>query len=423
MKKLFLYLSAFLTLISCSKKNDITKEESNDPDAVVNVLKDNSGFDTVFNVVKALGSANSAPPSIQIADFSLETNNNFNIVYYIEQPSQQSVIANYFRFSKNLITQAVVPLPQYADNLSNLSPAQIKQDGLGLGLQQFKPYSNYFTYVVTRESASINFKNSIDFRGDISSGIQTFNPIGEADLAYYYPVSNIAGAANKDNAFGYFTYGTPSPSYLTKVCNPFSFVFLNKSGFPILKTLLEPRILSQGVSMAFTVRPDSLIAAEVNSTTFTQATVTRLKLEGITTANSNYNVLRHYSTDGKIISILLNEISSKKYWTYSYNFNTKAFTKGLEGAILDYSGDGSDIDFDEFGNIYYSGYAANGTNKIGVSIYKKAIDGQTTRIGTDDFLKFGTIVKLKIFMGKVYFALNGKKTGFDRYQLSVLRQQ
>jgi len=128
-------------------------------------------------------------------------------------------------------------------------------------------------------------------------------------------------------------------------------------------------------------------------------------------------------TDGKILGILFKNESSKKYWTYSFNFNTKVITKGLENVILDYSGDCSDIDLDEIGNIYYSGFAANGVNKVGVSIYKKGIDGQTTRIGADDFLKFGTIIKLKALMGKVYFALNGKKTGFDKYQLSVLKQQ
>jgi hypothetical protein len=150
MKKLFLFGFALLGVISCSKKTEIIKEEPINPDAVINVLKDNSGFDTVFNVVQALGSANSAPPSINIADFTLETNNNFNIVYYTEFPSQQSVLANYIRFSKNLNTQAVISLPQYADNLKGLSPAQIKSDGLGLGIQQFKPYSNYFIYAVIR---------------------------------------------------------------------------------------------------------------------------------------------------------------------------------------------------------------------------------------------------------------------------------
>lgn len=54
---------------------------------------------------------------------------------------------------------------------------------------------------------------------------------------------------------------------------------------------------------------------------------------------------------------------------------------------------------------------------------KKEIADPTIRIGADDFLKFGTIIKLKVLMGKVYFALNGKKTGFDKYQLSVLKQQ
>ena len=422
MKKSFLYLIALFALASCTKEPETIKVEPVNPDAVVSVLKDNSGFDTVFNVVKGLSTFISAETPLKVVDFSLETNNNFNIVYTTEEPSQQSLLVYYYRFSKNLSTQAVVPLPQYADNLKTFSQAQIKSDGLGIGIQQFKPYSNFFTYAITRSSASINFLNSIEFKGDIVATIKSGNPVGESDVGYYYPVANIAGAANKDNGFGYFTYGAPTPTHLFKACTPFSFAFLNNSGNPIIKSLLEPRQLAQGASMAFTIRPDSLIAAEVNNTTFTQSTVTRLKLD-LTLTGGGYNVQRHYSVDGKIMSILLNQPDTKKYWTYTYNFTTKILAKGQEGILLDYSGEGSDIDFDEFGNIYYSGYAANGSNKVGVSIYKKGIDGQTTRIGADDFLKFGTIIKLKVLMGKVYFALNGKKTGLNKYQLSVLKQQ
>ena len=422
MKKSFIYLIGLVAFASCTKEAEIIKVEPVNPDAVISVLKDNSGFDTVFNVVKGLSTFISGETPLKVVDFSLETNNNFNIVYTTEEQSQQSLLVYYYRFSKNLTTQAVVPLPQYADDLKTFSQAQIKSDGLGIGIQQFKPYSNFFTYAITRSSASINFLNSIEFKGDIVATIKSGNPVGESDVAYYYPVGNIAGAANKNNAFGYFTLGTATASYLTKICNPYPFVFLNNSGFPIIKTLFEPRQFAQGTSMAFTIRPDSLIAAEVNSPTYERSTVTRLNLN-LTLTGGGYNVQRHYSVDGKILSILLNQPDTKKYWTYTYNFTTKILAKGQEGILLDYSGEGSDIDFDEFGNIYYSGYAANGTNKVGVSIYKKGIDGQTTRIGADDFLKFGTIIKLKVLMGKVYFALNGKKTGFDKYQLSVLKQQ
>jgi len=422
MKNSVLFLLCFMAFSACKKQTEEPETANPNPDEVVNVLKDNSGFDTVFNVVKGLSSATFAPPSIQIADFSVETNNNFNIVYYTEAPSQQSVLANYFRFSKNLTTQAVIPLPPYADNLQTLSPAQIANDGLGLGLQQFKPYSNYFTYVVSRSSASINFKNSIEFKGDISCPISTFNPIGVADMGYYYPVSNIGGTQNVDNAFGYFTLGTPNASYLTKVCNSYSIVFLNKSGYRIIRSLIEPRQLAQGASMVFTIRPDSVVASEFNYTTSVLSTVTRLKLESVPLSGS-FQTLRHYSADGKIMGIMLKDETLNKYWTFSYNFTTKVLAKGLENATLEYSADGTDLDLDEFGNIYYSGYAANGSNKAGVSIYKKAIDAQTTRIGADDFLKFGTIIQLKVLMGKVYFALNGKKTGFEKYQLSVLKQK
>ena len=420
MRNSILFCLGLLSFASCKKEAGIPEPEVANPDAVVNVLKDNSGFDTVFNVVKGLSSATGLGASIQVADFSLENNNNFNIVYYTESPSQQSVLADYYRFSKNLTTQAVISLPQYADNLKTLSPAAIANNGFSLGLQQFKPYSNYFTYEVSRYSTT--FRNSIEFRGDIASSIGNSNPIGVADLGYYYPAANIGGTQNADNAFGYFTLGTANASYLTKVCNPHSIAFLNKSGNRIIRSLLEPRQLAQGSSMAFTIRPDSVVASEYNYNTQTLSTVTRIKLEGVT-STTLLSTMRHYSADGKILSILLRDESLKKHWTFSYNFTTKLLTKGLENSTLEYSGDGTDMDLDELGNIYYSGFAANGANKTGVSIYKKGVDGQTTRIGADDFLKFGTIVKLKYLIGKVYFALNGKKTGLNKYQLSVLRQQ
>lgn len=427
MKKLLTYFVVLVVLISCKKKDELVKEEPLDPNAPVNVLKENSGFDTVFNVVRGLGSVNGAPPAIKIADFTVETNNNFNIVYYTEEQLQQSLTYGYVRYSKNLTTNATVPLPQYADDLRGLSPAQLKLDGLGLGLQQFKPYSNFFIYAVVRNSSSLTFANSISFEGDFDSKIKSFNPVGEPDMGFYLPSSNNGIRGN--SAYCYYTIGViqsdTEQNYLTSVCNPYLLLFTNNSGSPLLKCLLESRYGKVGNLTAFTIRPDSLIASEIDRTTTAMTTVNRLKLgeSNLLKSTNYYSTIRHYSTDGKIMGILLKNEDEKKYWTYSYNFTTKVLSKGQEGVTLDYSADGSDIDLDEFGNIYYSGYAANGTNKVGVSIYKKGIDGQTTRIGADDFLKFGTIIKLKFLMGKVYFALNGKKTGLDKYQLSVLRQQ
>lgn len=421
MKKL---LSAFLfcfLITACEKEtNDPVKPEQPPVIGPVSVLNDNSGFDTVMNVVRVLSSATVAPPGIYVADFSLEANNNFNIVYYTEFPSQQSVIASYSRFTKNLATQAIVPLPPYADNLSTFSPAQIQNSGYNLTLQQFRPYSNYFTYAQQRPG-SFSINNSIEFKGDYSALIKTANPVGVADLGFYYPVANIEGASARNNAFGYFTLGTPSPSYLTKVCNPLSLTYLNKSNASVVCSLLEARYSFQGASMEFAIRSDSLIASEVNINDLTKIKVAAIATSQIT-GNAVYKTMRHYTPDGNILAILLHNEIASTFWTFTYNFATRTLTKGLENAHLDYGDTGSDYDLDEAGNIYYSGYAANGANKTSVTIYKKDITGMNTRIGADAFLKNGRIIKLKYLSGKVFVAVNGKQTGTSTYQLTILKQ-
>ncbi len=423
MKKHVLFLMISTFLFSCEKKEVIPIVEPIDPTKTVNILQDGASFETIFEIAIPLQSVNAAPPSIDIADFTVEKNNNFNIVYSISQPSQQSVLTGFTRFSKNLITQEVIPLPQYANDLKGLSPAQIQLDGLGLGMTKFKPYSNFFNYAVIR-NGSFNFKNSISFQGDQKATIASFNPIGIADLAYYYPVSN-TGAASKNNAFGYITLGTPSPSYLTSVCNPYDISFYNNSPFPIYACLFEPRVFNgQGTSKSFFIRSDSVIVNELNIDTKQQTFLTGFKWDNVIPSVSNgFETLRHYSEDGSILCILFFNRSLNKYYSFSYNFTTKILTKGLEDTRLDYSAEGSDLDTDEFGNIYYSGYADNGANKIAVSIYKKSIDGSTSLVGTNNFLKFGTIVQLKHLFGKVYVAVNGKITGTSSYQMTVVRQK
>jgi hypothetical protein len=68
------------------------------------------------------------------------------------------------------------------------------------------------------------------------------------------------------------------------------------------------------------------------------------------------------------------------------------------------------------------GYAANGTNTNGVSIYKKTTGGSVSLVGQDNILKFGAVVKLKTLMGKVFIAVTGKKTGTSAYQLSIIKE-
>lgn len=97
-------------------------------------------------------------------------------------------------------------------------------------------------------------------------------------------------------------------------------------------------------------------------------------------------------------------------------------SKGVENVSLDYATVGSDVDTDEFGNIYYSGIAANGANTNGVSIYKKDASANTSLVGADNFLKFGTITRLKFLLGKVYLVVGGTISGSSFKQLSFIKQ-
>jgi len=95
----------------------------------------------------------------------------------------------------------------------------------------------------------------------------------------------------------------------------------------------------------------------------------------------------------------------------------------LDGASLLYGSEtDSDIAFDEHGNMYYTGYANNGANKQGISIYKISTGSQTL-VGSDNFLKFGEVIKIKYLSDIIYLAVQGRKAGTQVQQLSILKQK
>ncbi|MEO5912236.1 MAG: hypothetical protein ABIP95_15215 [Pelobium sp.] len=404
---------------SCKKEPDAGKEETSSPDSPAIVVKEKAGFTAVFDDVQLLSSATGAGPSMGIADFMLETNDNLNIVYYTMTPLQQGDMYGYIRKTKNLKTKEIITLPQYADDLSSFSVFTIKSERRELLLQTFKPYSNFYTYAIGGRQ---QFSSSLEYGGDFDLNISQGNPIGAPDMGFYVPAMNIEGININDNGFGTFTLGTETPSYLTSIVKPIFYGISNSSKVPVIKVFLEGRTKAQGNSTSTMIRTDSALVYNVDLNKLSERTlVDKIPVSGFTAKNKT-STLRHYSTDGKIMGLLIKDEVTKNYWTLSYDSNTGKLSKGLNNASLDYSGDGSDIDLDEFGNIYYTGLAGNGTNDKGVSIYKKGIDGTISLIGSDDFLKFGEVIKLRILMGKVYFALKGRKTGTNYYQLSILKQ-
>ncbi len=416
MKKI-IFIALLSSLFTACKE-----EPTTDPGTAVNttdpvgVLKDNSGFSQVYDDLMVLSSATSAPPSMGVLDFTLESNNNFNLAYFYSQPSQQDVLTNNKRITKNLTTNNLVALPAGANPL-NYSKISISQQGKKVVLEQFRPYTNFFTYATLNKQGN----NTAEFLGDIGMNIpSTANPIGTPDLGYRFPSMEIAVNMN-DNAFAAFATGIPNPTYSLSGTSVVKFSFLNKFGSKVVTSFLESDVFTYGTFKAFFVRTDSLVAYSVNNDATVMTKLTGVALTGVS-GGDNYVTRRHYSTNGKIMGMLIENTVTNKFTTVSYDFNSGVMSMGLNNVSLDYSGTGSDYDLDEFGNIYYTGYASNGTNTAGVSIYKKGINGTVSLVGQDNFLKFGTIIKLKTLMGKVFIVVTGKKTGTSAYQLSVIRE-
>lgn len=416
--KIIGYLIAMVLLISCEKESDpnpVTPGKEGEP---INVLRDNSGFTTVFDHVQTLTGNAANVPDLGIWDFTLESNNNLNIAFY----DYQNGYTTNHRVTQNLTTNEPVDLPAQAETLA-FSTVQLAQQGWLVTFRQFRPYSNFFTYAVLKEEQAWPYSRSLEFRGDISGTItKTANPIGIPDMGWRFPALYFATTAN-NNAFGNFLQGAPTPTYMLSNCFQIPISFGTKEA--IVASFLESDYYTYGSYKSFHLRPDSLIAYDYTyNTTNEQSTLTpttRISVAGVT-AGMNNKIKRHYSTDGKVMGMLIENTDTRKFWTYSYNFNTKSLTKGLENAALDFSDVGSDYDLDEFGNVYYAGYAENGANKKAVSIYKKDIGGTVTVIGKDDFIKFGKIVGLRTLMGKVFVVITGKQTNTSTYQLSILKE-
>lgn len=425
---------AALVLLACEKKTTkpATPEEpvATSQEAVM-VLNDGSGYDTIHNRVANLQGIGSAIGNLGVFDFSVE-NNNLNYVWYSTFQSQQSNNTSRTRTSVNLGTKASVALPQYASDLQGLSPAS----GEVLSFITYRPYTNLVAYCLDRTvNGGGQTARSAEFGGDITASIpRSYDVVGTPDLGYRFPVTNTVRYQNSpggETRTGYYTVGVQSNSYLYKVCNPVKFSFSYVSSHKIFSNLLDVSNISPaGLYYSFDLRDDSLIVYNVtlppgvnNSPPTAFASMNKIAAVSVSGLSANaFTTQRHYSADGKTFGMLFKDNVSNKCWTFSFDYTTGTITKGIENAMLDYSGTGSDIDLDEYGNVYYSGTAANGTNAAGVSIYKKNTAGTVSLMGSDNFLKFGEITNLRFINGKIYLVVAGRITDTFYRQCTFLRQ-
>lgn len=382
------------------------------------MLKDGKGYSAVYDHTTLLQNGG----RLEVSDFTLEPNGNLNIVHYMSYPTQQSQLADVVRLTKNLNTKVEVPQPSDANNLANYIP-EFHESTAAQERRQvfagFRPFTNHFTWATQiNRSGGGFYSTDVIYQGDITGSFTRING-GVAGMSYLFPVlSN-----------NYFSFGSPNPTYLLSSVNPAPFSVPSRQGATTITVVPEPR--TGNASLLFALRTDSLVVYSYDIATSTPtllAGTSYTSLTGakfLTTINSvtSYEpqIKKNYSADGKRIGMLFRDVNSGNCWSFTYDAATKTLTKVLDNAPLSYAGTGTDFDVDEMGNAYYSGYAGNGANQVGVSFYKKGISGESL-VGGDDVLKFGQVIKLKILGGKLFFALTGKHTGTSIGQTTIIRQ-
>lgn len=431
MKKNFKLLICSLSLAAlwtaCTKPGTEPEPEPQGPDySVVPLLNEGSGYEQIWDTVMSISSVG-IPGRMGITDFTLEGDNRLNFVWYSYWKSQQDGFFNMHKRSYDMSTKTLIPQPQNSvaneANLSRSIPNAASSQTITLDMEKYKPYTNFYAegFRVTNSSGGFSTTNA-QFHGDISAGFNTYNGYaGSIDMSFRNPVVNFMSEySERPLWFGANTGG--DIDYLATVHNARPY-YAVPSG--VRFALPEARksnnnfciIFLEGMVRVYQIFPKDSASAVVPSVELTS-------LSGPIPGNFT-KCIRHYNEDGSILSFLIYDGGSKTYYSYVYNSNTQTLQQVLNNVSLSYGdNDQSDMDIDEQGNLYYTGYAANGSNTAGISIYKISAGGGHTLVGGDNIVKFGQFIKLKYLKGRVYCVLTGTKTGqTDVHQLSIIRQQ
>lgn len=408
--------------VSCTKKEKQPVDTNpNGSPAAATVIKDGSGYNQKINVmVKLTEMSSGSVGKLGVYDINIDKNNQLNLAYYDEWQSQQDKIKTGYR--------------KAFDVSSGTEKTVSNETEFGLGRQkyvsstiEFMPYTTKLVSFNFSDWGSAGYSQAF-FGGDISADMPmapTWQGNYSGGIAYY----NVY-AEQKLNGGKHYMLVNMIPSspvfalyeYLTPAMPPLGSVTPEK---PVLANFPEPRYLpGQGNSVVISVRADSVFAYRINSVLSPSKiyTLTGALVSSGLNKTSAFRIQRHYNTEGSKMSMLVCDTVSKKYWTYTYDFAGDILTARIDNADLSYSSEGSDMDMDDEGNIYYTGIAGNGSNSAGVSVYKLSPSG-VSLVGADNFLKFGEVVKLRFINNKVHMVVTGNVSGVKAWsQLSVLSQ-
>ncbi|GEM_PF-1233386 len=423
-QKITLLAATFFTLIGCEKKPVVNTPQPNTTPEVVPILNEHSGFNQSLDIVVKLTEMNTGSQgALGLYDFTIDNQNHLNICYYDEWQSQQSKIKTGFRKSFDLATRQDLKI-EYTTSPS-------AYDGFKEGIMQYMPYADKLVLFFYSDAGSGNYARA-GFSGDMTGDLP-FGPGWQGNYSGGFGFYN-AFAAQKTNGGKFYLSVLMLPnspvlsSYEYKTPTIDGLLALGYADYNrhFIANFPEPRYQAgQGQSVNISVCADSVTAYKINNVLSPVKVYT--KTGHITTSGfsltDEYTIARRYNNDGSILSMLVQNKTTRKVWTYTYNFVTDQLKSSLNNIALPYSDLGSDMDLDEEGNVYYSGAAGNGTNSTGVTIYKQSAASNTI-IGADNFLKFGEIVRLKYLNGKVHMVVTGNISGYKAWaQLTLLSQQ
>lgn len=424
MNKQLITVSLCLTTVlwaSCKKESMTTPKDANGTPEAATVLKEGSGFSQSIDVMVKLTEMNSGSTGkLGLYDFNVDRSNQLNLAYYDEWQSQQDKLKTGYRKAFDFTSGKEIAV-------SNETEYALGRQKYLQGTIEFMPYSSKLVSFNFSDWGSAGYSQAF-FGGDISADMPmapTWQGNYSGGIAYY----NVYAEQKFNGGKHYLLVNLLSSSsvlsqyeYLTPAMPPLGSVRPEK---PVLANFPDPRHLDgQGKTVVISVRADSVLAYKIDNVMSPAKVYTRTG--GLVSSGFNkesvYKWQRHYSASGDKMSMLVYDTSAKKYWTYVYDFTNDILTPKINNANLSYSASGSDIDMDEEGNIYYTGIAGNGSNTAGVSVFKLSPSG-ISLVGSDNFLKFGEVVKMKFFNGKVHLAVTGNVSGVKAWgQLSILSQ-
>lgn len=434
---LSIILTGLFVFSSC--ETDVTPpddvDNTTDPLAVINLLHDGAAWETVYDsmmlVPSLVGRENSSTAGI--SDFTVDSKNRLNLVFWYYWQSQQGGVYTTFRKSIDLETKkpADLGLTKYAMILYNNPISKNPEYYSGgeyysLKMEAFKPYTNYYIngfqyykngqkrYLMKVQAANNEY---------VKSNFSDFQA-GDFDMAFRNPTVNLSPR-------GFFTFGANMADESSNMIATIHTHYYYQEANATHGGLTEPRI--NGKSVAIEFRENVLEATELEQgfgmqpNTEVEWMINRTSVAKLPLTNPlelPIKTHRHYTVDGNILAFYIYEEKKDKYSTFVYNFSTKQLTKILDNVSIAYGNkDASDVDMDEAGNLYYTGYAKNGSDKTGTSVYKISAGGASSLVGSDGFLKYGTPVKLKYLHGKVYLGVVGTRPETGYRQITVLRQK